>query len=252
MMKFWLGFWIFFVPIEARYEADRVIGYCPKGWIDYRQICYKYFTHHSKSLSLTKNYVFRQIHKAKGYFGALRYCSVRGNVVQNDVSLEWNEVNQENLQESLGNLVTLHSLSYLKRGKYLKKFTDKIQVNAIKINDKWWEIHHIPKNFVELPQIPQLHGTQELTLKDFDLLLDQANLYQQGSEGSILVFDTQTGKVEIDSDQDFKFVCVHKRIDRIGPKCAGWVAECNDRGFCYNGACGCTKGYLGHACDTYI
>ena len=58
MMKFWLGFWIFFVPIGARYEADRVIGYCPKGWIDYRQICYKYFTHHSKSLSLTKKIMF--------------------------------------------------------------------------------------------------------------------------------------------------------------------------------------------------
>ena len=173
----------------------------------------------------------------------MRYCNVRGNVVQI-------EVNQENLQESVGNLVTLHSLSYLKRGKYLKKFTNKIRVNAIKINAKWWEIHDMPEKIVELPQIPHLHGTQELTLKDFDLLLDQGNLYQQGTEGSILVFDTQTGKLEVESDQDFKFVCVHKRIDRIGPKCAGMVAECSDRGFCYNGVCGCTNGYQGHACDT--
>ena len=197
---------------------------------------------------------FRQIHKGKGYFGALRYCSVRGDV-DNEVSLEWDQVDQEDLQESIGNLITLHSLSYLKRGKYLKKFADKIRVNAIKVSGQWWEIHDMPRKFVDLPTIPHLHGVQKITKNDFELLFDQIELYDQGMEGSTLLFDTNSGQLEISLGsipQDIKFVCVHKRVDKIGPKCAGLNAECSDRGFCYNGLCGCTNGYLGNACETNI
>ena len=154
----------------------------------------------------------------------MRYCSVRGQhgQIHNDVSLEWNEVSQEDLLESVGNLVTIHSLAYLKRGHHLENFAAKIRVNAIKVGDKWWEIHDMPRAHVDLTEIPHLHGAQEITPFDFAILFDQGHLYYQGMDGSTLFFYPKIGKLVIEEDtelgidKDFRFVCVHKRTDKIG------------------------------------
>ena len=168
----------------------------------------------------------------------------------------------------------MHSLAYLKRGHHLEDFAAKIRVNAIKINGKWWEIHDMPRAHIDLTEIPHLQGAQEIKPFDFATLFDQEELYSKGMDGSTLFFYPQIGKLVIEEDselaidKDFRFVCVHKRTDKIGknqcisifqliadfqilgPKCPGDTAECHDRGFCYNGVCFCTDGYAGESCES--
>ena len=75
------------------------------------------------------------------------------------------------------------------------------------------------------------------------------SIFYEGKNYDTLVFDPEDYNLEIvRSNQYFDFICLHKRINKPGDKCIGNLAECNNRGTCFEGKCYCLDGYINDHC----
>ena len=181
------------------------------------------------------------------------------------------EIKQE-FKENEALLLTLGKLpQFFSEGNNPSQFFHHtIRINAIKTGGQWYEFQKVArdlKNQDRLFDAPE-GSWQRLDLYDFEIL-NVGHLYTEGQEGDGLIFNPNENQLKIaHHGYKYPFVCTHKTEKRIGkiifqcfsgivfiwfslclgPKCPGVVAECNDKGICFNGKCECLDGYSGNTC----
>ena len=95
----------------------------------------------------------------------------------------------------------------------------------------------------------EMRKMQEITKDDLIALGFNDSIYYEGKNYDTLTFDPDHNDLKIvRSYHYFNFVCLHKRIKKPGDKCAGTLAECNNRGTCFEGKCYCLDGYINDPC----
>ncbi len=158
---------------------------------------------------------------------------------------------EEDFHENESLLLTLGKLpQFLSDGNNPQRFLrHTVRLNAIKEGGVWYEIQKWSNDQNAWDQIHQLLGkVQRLSSYDFELL-GIKELYDQSQDGDGLIFNPSENKIKLAyKSYEYPFVCTHKTEHRIGPKCPGIYAECNDKGICFNGKCECSDGYIDTIC----
>ena len=133
----------------------------------------------------------------------------------------------------------------------IREIESKVLINAIKYKEKWYEILKVPDHGFSIKTLirNEMHYMQEIIKGDFKALGFNESIYYEGKNYDTLLFDPRDGDLRIARNHHhFDYVCLHKRINKPGEKCAGTLAECNNRGTCFEGKCYCLNGYINDPC----
>lgn len=125
-------------------------------------------------------------------------------------------------------------------------FHHTVRLNAIRSQGQWYEIQKLPSGHFHYSHITDmLNHVQMLTLTEkIGFGFEEVAFDETAEDGDGLIFNPDEWKIKIsNADFEFPYVCTHKREYRLGDKCPGQIAECNDRGHCVFGTCNCNYGY---------
>ena len=122
----------------------------------------------------------------------------------------------------------------------------KVLINAIKYKEKWYEVLKVPAHGFSIKSLirNEMQYMQEIIKRDFKALG-----FNEGKNYDTLLYDPKDNALRLVKNYyHFDYVCIHKRINKPGNKCAGTLAECNNRGTCFEGKCYCLNGYINDPC----
>ena len=154
--------------------------------------------------------------------------------------------------EDISLLLTLSKIPEFRRDHGdIREIESKVLINAIKYKEKWYEILKVPDHGFSIKTLirNEMHYMQEIIKGDFKALGFNESIYYEGKNYDTLLFDPRDGDLRIARNHHhFDYVCLHKRVNKPGDKCAGTLAECNNRGTCFEGKCYCLDGYINDPC----
>ena len=133
----------------------------------------------------------------------------------------------------------------------IREIESKVLINAIKYKEKWYEILKVPDHGFSIKTLirNEMHYMQEIIKGDFKALGFNESIYYEGKNYDTLLYDPEDNDLRVVRNYyHFDYVCIRKRINKPGNKCAGTLAECNNRGTCFEGRCYCLNGYINDPC----
>ena len=154
--------------------------------------------------------------------------------------------------EDISLLLTLSKIPEFQRDRGdIREIEKKVLINAIKYNEKWYEVLKVPDRRFSIRSLirNEMQNMQEITKNDFKALGFNTSVYYEGKNYDTLLFDPKDFDLRVvRNHHHFDYVCLHKRVNKPGDKCTGTLAECNNRGTCFEGKCYCLDGYIDEPC----
>ena len=154
--------------------------------------------------------------------------------------------------EDVSLLLTLSMIPEFQRDHHdIKEIENKVVLNAIKYEGKWYEVLNVPEERFSLKSLvwDDMQYMQEITKDDLKVLGFNMSIYDEGKNYDTLRYDPKDNDLKVVRHYlHYDFVCLHKRINKPGEVCPGQLSECNNRGNCFEGECYCLNGFIGSPC----